>query len=163
MLRVPAPPEAVYDILRTPRMLPDLLPPGYCVRVEEGADTALAPGTRVRMRARVRGIPVRWLGFVMDMAEPTFIGFSWVRGPVRSFYHDFRLAPDGRGTVVREFFQIELPFRSMGRWIGRRIVVPWLDRLCLERDRRLIAMFRTDDPAAEPPGVELPGPQPAGQ
>ena len=161
MLRVPARPEAVYEILRTPRMLPDLLPPGYCVRVEEDAPAPLAPGARVRMRARVRGIPVRWLSFVMDMADSTFIGFSWVRGPVRSFYHDFRLSPEDSGTLVREFFQIELPFRTVGRWIGRRIVVPWLERLCAERDRRLIAMFRSDDAVDDPPGMDLAGPQPA--
>jgi ligand-binding SRPBCC domain-containing protein len=142
-------------------MLPDLLPPSYCVRVDGGADDALVPGARVRVRARVRGIPVHWLSFVMDMSEPAFIGFSWIRGPLRSFYHDFRLAPDGSGTLVREYFQIEMPFRSLGRWIGRRIVVPWLDRLCAERDRRLIAMFRDDISAPEPPGVSLTGPQPA--
>ncbi len=135
--RFPCTPRELFALLRSPRLLPVLSPQGLYVRVLDASDEELRPGSWMRIEARILGLPVRWITFVTDMAEPGFIGFRWVNSPMRNFYHDFRPRADGDGTEVLELFQFDLPFGGLGRRVGRRIVIPRLERLCLERDRRV--------------------------
>lgn len=131
-VRAEAPPETVFDVIagpylrRTPRALADKLEV-----LERGSDMVLA-AHRTPVRFGLVATTVETVRF----RRPDRVDFRLVRGPVPHLVEQFRLRPDGAGTVLEYDGELAADFWAVGRWWGRRVGRTAGTRRCGRRSSR---------------------------
>lgn len=124
--RIAAPPERVFAWHAMPGTLARLTPPWERVEILEGGDS-LQPGSRVRLRARVGPIWIRWIAEHVEYDPPRRFSDKQIGGPFALWHHDHWFLDDGAGgTIVRDEVEFQPPMGGLGRlllgaWIRRKL------------------------------------------
>ena len=109
---IPAPPEAIFDVLADPSMHP-VIDGTESVRAPLGGPAPrLGPGTEFRMRMRI-GVPYRITNRVVEFEEARRIAWTHIGGA----RWRYELEPVEGGTRVRETFDwstATVPFYDLG-------------------------------------------------
>ena len=116
---IPAPPEAIFELLADPARHHDIDGSGTVVKAKQGSQR-LALGSRFGMSMKV-GIPYTMTSTVVELDEPRLIAWQ-TRGPGRigrlggGRIWRYELEPVEGGTLVRETWDIsqEAPFTKPG-------------------------------------------------
>lgn len=149
--RIARPPEDVFRFHESPVALDRLIPPWEPMRVAERGD-GLRPGSRVVLRGRVFGVPVRWVAEHTEYDPPRLFADRQVSGPFAHWYHRHHFLPDGRGgTLLWDEVEYVLPLGYLGRWVAGRLVRRRLDRMFAYRHdvtRRLVEATATPESVA---------------
>ncbi len=127
--RIDAPPQAVFAFHESPEALSALIPPWEPMRVAESSGS-LRPGSRVVLRGRVAGIPIRWVAVHTDYEPPHLFADVQESGPFSRWTHRHHILDDGHGgTILRDEVDYELPLEPLGRWLAGGFVQRKLDRM----------------------------------
>lgn len=94
-------------------------------------------GQTVTWRARHFGIWFTMTSTISELAEPTRFVDQQVRGPFRSFVHEHLFEPTIEGCRMTDVITVGSPI--FGRLAERVVLVPYLRRLILARNRHLVA------------------------
>jgi uncharacterized protein (TIGR01777 family) len=95
-----------------------LIPPWESAQIEH-SDHSLAVGSKVTLRSKVCGIPVRWLAEHTHYDPPHLFADTQVSGPFARWdhRHQFVAAGDDRSTLT-DTIEYELPLGAAGRLFG---------------------------------------------
>jgi ligand-binding SRPBCC domain-containing protein len=143
--RLSRPPEEVFPFFSDARNLERITPPWLHFRVISQEPDAMGPGTLIRYRLRLRGIPVRWLTRI-DAWEPNrrFVDLQ-LRGPYRLWHHTHEFVPDGEGTLMRDTVRYAMPAGPLGELARRWPVAGDLERIFAFRRDQVARLFPEAD------------------
>lgn len=113
---IPAPPAAVFAWHARPGALARLSPPWDPVEILERRG-GLEPGSRVVLRFRVGGLPVRWVAEHRDLEPGRSFTDVQVEGPFRTWRHVHRFLPDPGGCLLEDDIAFEAPPGIPVSWI----------------------------------------------
>lgn len=126
---IKAPPHLVFGFHESPDALRMLIPPWENMRVAESSGS-LRPGSKVVLRGRVFGIPVRWVAVHTEYDPPHLFADVQESGPFTKWNHRHHILDDGHGgTILRDEVDYELPLGWLGRRLAGRFVERSLERM----------------------------------
>lgn len=118
---LPAPRERVFAYFAAPENLRTLSPPSVGLEILS-APPALELGSRIEMRIRVRGVPVRWLSEITRFEPPALFVDDLRRGPYRLWRHQHLFEERDGGTEVRDYVRWSPPLQALSaRWIAAEL------------------------------------------
>ncbi|MCK2220271.1 SRPBCC family protein [Actinomadura sp. ATCC 31491] len=136
---VHAPPGLVFDTSLSVEAHTESMA-GARERAVAGVTTGrLGPGDRVTWRARHFGLPWRLTSVISGYERPAYFMDEQVAGPFRRWRHahHFVLAPDGRGTVMRDVVEFAAPAGPLGTLAEALVLRRYMTRLILRRNAHL--------------------------
>jgi ligand-binding SRPBCC domain-containing protein len=121
--------EATFGFFADAGNLETITPPFLRFRIVTPRPIAMAEGTLIEYRLRLRGVPIRWLTRI-DAWEPG-AGFvdRQLAGPYAAWIHHHTFAPHPRGTLVRDRVDYALPLDPWSRPLHPLLVRPDLERI----------------------------------
>jgi ligand-binding SRPBCC domain-containing protein len=118
---LPAPRERVFSYFAEPENLRTLSPPSVGLEILS-APPVLALGSRVEMRIRAGGVPVRWRSEITRFEPPALFVDDLRRGPYRFWRHQHLFEPRDGGTAVRDYVRWSPPLPALtARWIAAEL------------------------------------------
>lgn len=138
---IAAPRRVVFEFFSDPQNLARITPRSLGFEIVDAPDRPLRAGDRIRYRIRLLGIPLPWVSRIAEWREGTSFVDEQERGPYRSWRHEHTLAASGRGVVMRDRVDYELPFGALGRWMAGWWVRRSLDRIFDHRTRVIREIF----------------------
>lgn len=106
---------------------------------------AMAPGTRIDYRLRVRGVPIRWQSEIIVWEPPHRFVDEQRRGPYRSWIHEHTFAADGDATIARDRVHYD---HIGGKLVNRLLVGPDVRRIFAYRKEALQKIFAVTNGAS---------------
>jgi hypothetical protein len=138
---VARPPEEVFPFFADPRNLERITPPFLHFRVLEVSTPAVAGGTEIAYRLRLRGIPVGWRSAIEAWEPGRRFVDRQLRGPYARWVHTHEFEPWEGGTIVRDHVRYALPLGALGALVAGPLVRRDLDRIFAFRQERLRELF----------------------
>lgn len=99
-------------------------------------------GEEVTWRARHFGVWFTMTSRITALDRPNHFVDEQAHGPFRLFRHEHRFESDGDGTVMTDTITLASPV--FGALAERLVLVPYLRRLIIARNRHLVASVRGD-------------------
>lgn len=143
-IQVPQPPEAVWPFFSDAHNLPALVPPWLRFAILTPAPIAMAVGTRIDYRLRVRGLPMRWRTRIARWDPPACFADEQERGPYRRWFHVHTFEPVPGGTIVRDRVEFEVPGGPLAPLLARWLIAPDVLRIFRWRLDRIAERFGGD-------------------
>ena len=145
---VPVPIERAFAFFSDARNLELITPPWLRFRIVETPDE-LAPGSRLRYRLSLFGVPIRWRTEIVEWTRPR--GFTDVqrRGPFSLWEHTHRLTTVEGGTEIYDHIRYRLFFGPLGALVRRLLVRGWVEGIFDYRAEQVPGLL-TGAPAARP-------------
>jgi ligand-binding SRPBCC domain-containing protein len=137
-VRLASPPEVVFPFFADAFNLEELTPPWLHFEVVTPQPIAMAKGTRIDYRLRVRGLPLRWTSAITEWDPGRSFVDEQVRGPYRLWRHRHVFRPDGGGTLAEDRVEYEV---LGGALVDRLLVRPDLERIFRFRREALERRF----------------------
>jgi ligand-binding SRPBCC domain-containing protein len=138
--RLEHPIDEVFAFFADARNLEAITPPLLRFSVmDSGAGTiAMGPGTLIRYRLRVRGVPVGWLTAIREWDPPHRFVDEQLRGPYALWQHThtFEQLDDG-ATLMSDVVRYALPFGPLGELARRLFVARDVEAIFDFRARRI--------------------------
>jgi hypothetical protein len=127
-----------------------LIPPWESVEIES-SDHSLAVGSRVVMKTRVFGIPVRWIAEHSEYDRPYLFADTQLSGPFAAWHHRHEFTAVGRYSQLRDCIEYRIPWGPLGRLAGGGKVQKTLETMFAYRHRvtRDDLIMQADHPTPE--------------
>jgi ligand-binding SRPBCC domain-containing protein len=130
----------VFAFFADARNLEAITPPLLRFRVmDSGSDSiAMGPGTLIRYRLRVRGMPVGWLTAIREWDPPHRFVDEQLRGPYALWHHTHTFSQlDDGATLMSDVVRYALPFGPLGELARRLFVARDVEAIFDFRARRI--------------------------
>ena len=111
------------------RNLQQITPPWLRFEVLTPEPIAMAPGTLIDYRLRLRGVPLRWRSRIEDWEHERAFADRQLRGPYRLWHHRHEFVACGGATVVRDHVRYALPLGRLGVLANAAVVRRDLERI----------------------------------
>jgi ligand-binding SRPBCC domain-containing protein len=120
----------VFEFFSQARNLERITPPWLRFEVLTPEPIAMAPGTLIDYRLRLRGVPLRWISRIEEWEHERGFVDRQLRGPYRLWHHRHEFVPCGDGgTVVRDRVRYALPLGRLGEAAHAALVRRDLERI----------------------------------
>jgi ligand-binding SRPBCC domain-containing protein len=120
---VAAPRSQVFAFFSDPQNLARITPPSLGFEIVEAPSRPLRAGDRIHYRIRLLGLlRVPWISKITAWREGTYFVDEQERGPYRSWRHEHALHAAGRGVLMIDRVEYDLPLGTVGRLFGERWV-----------------------------------------
>ena len=139
--RLASPPEEVFPFFADALHLELLTPDWLHFKVLSQEPDEIGPGTLIRYRLRLRGIPIRWLTRIEQWRTNSRFTDVQIRGPYRYWHHTHEFLPEGDGTLMRDTVRYAMRAGGLGELAQRRFVAGDLDRIFDYRGERVRELF----------------------
>ena len=130
----PQPRARVFAFFADAGNLEALTPPWLSFRILSPRPIAMAAGTCIDYRIRLRGLALRWRSRIASWDPPERFVDEQVRGPYRRWVHEHRFIERPDGTEVIDLVRYSV---LGGRMVDRLFVRRDLERIFEFRERRL--------------------------
>ena len=100
--------DETFAFFADPRNLEAITPPWLHIRILE-APGRLGPGSCIRYRLRLYGIPIRWLTEIESWQPPRSFTDRQLRGPYLVWLHTHRFTPLATGTEIYDNVRYRVP------------------------------------------------------
>lgn len=117
-----------------PGALNRLIPPWESVEIEH-SDNSLEVGSRVVMKTKIFGVPVRWVAEHTEYDPPNRFTDTQVSGPFSSWDHQHEFHAVGSYTSLLDRIDYCVPFGTLGRLFGNGKVHATLEAMFAFRHR----------------------------
>ncbi len=141
---VHAPLDAVFTFFSEARNLEQLTPPWLRFEVLTPEPVRMHPGTQIRYRLRLHGVPLRWVSRI-EVWEPgrRFVDRQ-LQGPYRLWHHTHEFEPHPDGTLVRDSVRYSLPLGPLGDVANTAFVRRDLARVFDYRHQRVTELLQPE-------------------
>lgn len=136
-LWLPRPLPEVFAFFSDAHNLDRITPPWLRFRVLTPAPIALAAGTWIDYRLRLRGLPIRWRSEITVWEPPRRFVDEQRRGPYRRWRHEHCFETRDGGTWVGDRVRYAVAGGPLAPWLVRTLVQPDLQRVFAYRRRAL--------------------------
>jgi ligand-binding SRPBCC domain-containing protein len=134
-------PSEVFAFFRDPFNLEAITPPWLGFKVVESTDRTVRPGTTIRYRLRLHGIPLGWESRIAEYVEGEVFADEMLSGPYRRWYHRHAFRSTTDGVEIEDVVEYELPFGLLGRLAHALFVRRQLRAIFSFRERRITQLF----------------------
>jgi ligand-binding SRPBCC domain-containing protein len=134
-------PEDVFPFFAEAANLERLTPQWLHFRVLGQSGGEIGPGTLIRYRLRLHGIPIRWLTRIEQWRPGRRFSDVQLRGPYRYWHHTHEFVPDGDGTLMRDRVRYAMRAGRLGEQIHGRLVAGDLERIFAHRRAQVERIF----------------------
>lgn len=131
---LPVPVERAFAYHERPGALQRLVPPWESLEVER-SDGNLEVGSRVVMKTRVFGIPVRWVAEHTEYDPPHLFADTQVSGPFASWDHRHEFLADGSQSLLTDRIAYKVPLGGLGATFGGGLARATIERMFAFRHR----------------------------
>ncbi len=131
---LPVPVEAAFAYHERPGALQRLIPPWESVQIEQ-SDNSLRVGSRVVMKTKVLGVPVRWVAEHTEYEPPHLFADTQLSGPFAKWDHRHEFQADGMATTLRDCITYQMPGGALGRTLGGGKALATIERMFAYRHR----------------------------
>ncbi len=114
---LPASIEQAFAYHQRPGALGRLTPPWESVEIER-TDNSITVGSRVVMKVKIGGLPIRWVAEHTQYDPPHLFADTQVSGPFASWNHQHCFASKGNKTELCDRIDYQLPLGRLGRLFG---------------------------------------------
>ena len=114
---LPVPVDEAFAYHERPGALQRLIPPWESVELEH-SDGSLAVGSRVIMKTKIFGVPVRWVAKHTEYDPPHLFADTQVSGPFASWNHRHEFKSEGDQSRLRDSIEYEVPLGAVGQFLG---------------------------------------------
>ena len=111
---LPLAPAEAFEFFADAFNLEAITPPWLHFALETPAPIEMGPGTLIRYRLRLHGLPIRWLTRIEAWEPGRRFEDVQVRGPYRLWHHSHTFEPHERGTLMRDRVSYALPLGPLG-------------------------------------------------
>lgn len=138
-IALPVSAQVAFDYHARRGALQRLLPPWLSVRIES-SDESLADGSRVVMRMRIAGLPIRWVAEHTGYDPPQRFEDVQVCGPFSHWHHRHLIQAEGdHASRLTDVIEYRLPAGRLGRTVGDDLIRRQLDRMFAYRHSTTLA------------------------
>jgi ligand-binding SRPBCC domain-containing protein len=130
---VPRPVDEVFEFFSRAENLQELTPPWLNFRILSVDPSPVRRGTTIKYSLRWRMVAIRWTSEIVEWQPPFRFVDEQRKGPYQRWHHEHRFISQGKGTVIEDEVQYELPFGALGRLAHR---------LRVEKDVKAIFAYR---------------------
>jgi ligand-binding SRPBCC domain-containing protein len=113
-IELPRARERVFPFFADAHNLERITPPELRFRVIGAPPTAIRPGTMIRYRLRLLGVPFDWLTRIAVWDPPREFVDEQVSGPYRKWVHQHLFVETSFGTRMHDAVTYELPLFPIG-------------------------------------------------
>src|SRR6056297_619198 len=117
--------EEAFAYHQRPGALQRLIPPWQQVELEH-SDDSLAVGSRVVLKTKIAGVPVRWLAEHTHYDPPRLFADTQVSGPFAAWDHRHEFSGDGDSSELCDQVTYQLPLgglvKTFGSGLARRAI-----------------------------------------
>jgi ligand-binding SRPBCC domain-containing protein len=138
---LPRPRPEIFSFFADAANLDRVTPPWLAFRIVTPTPVAMAPGTLIDYRLRLRGVPIRWRTEITVWEPPHRFVDTQVRGPYRRWVHEHRFAEVPGGTQMVDRVEYALPFGFLGRLAHRLFVGRDVARIFAYREEAFRRLF----------------------
>lgn len=135
---LPRPREEVFAFFSDASNLEVLTPPWLSFRILTARPLAMAKGTLIDYRLRLRGLPVRWSSEITAWEPPLRFVDEQRRGPYSLWVHEHVFEEVAGGTLCTDRVRYAVPG---GTLVHRLLVGPDLRKIFAYRGRKLHQLF----------------------
>jgi uncharacterized protein (TIGR01777 family) len=126
--------EEVFAYHERPGALNRLIPPWESVAIRQ-SDESLEVGSRVVMKTKFFGVPLRWVAEHTEYDPPNSFTDTQISGPFASWNHRHEFKAVGRYTSLCDCIEYRVPFGAIGRLAGGGIARGMLEAMFAYRHR----------------------------
>lgn len=126
--------EEAFAYHERPGALARLTPPWESVEIES-SDGTLEVGSRVVLKTRIAGIPVRWVAEHTQYDPPHGFADTQISGPFASWDHRHEFETTGALSTLRDSIEYRLPFGPVGHVLGKAKARKTLEAMFAYRHR----------------------------
>jgi len=120
--RLPGSPGDVFEFFADALNLEAITPPLLRIRVVTPGPIAMAPGTHIRYRLRVHGLPVSWLTQITEWDPPHRFADEQLKGPYALWHHTHTFEADGDETIMCDIVRYRVGFGPLGTLVNALLV-----------------------------------------
>jgi ligand-binding SRPBCC domain-containing protein len=121
--------ETVFAFFAEARNLERITPSWLSFHVVEGKAIEMGVGTLIDYRLRVHRVPLSWTSRIDEWESGRGFVDRQLSGPYRLWHHRHSFQPSGRGTLVVDEVDYELPLGRLGELAHRLFVRRDLERI----------------------------------
>ena len=140
--QIARPIDQVFAFFSDARNLEEITPPWLGFHTLTPGPIQLAPGTRIRYRLRIRGLPVYWTTEIRKWNPPVRFVDVQLSGPYALWHHTHIFESYKGGTRMTDVVHYRLPFGPLGRLVNLLVVKRDVQRIFEYRNRRIAEIFR---------------------
>lgn len=119
---IPQPLPDVFAFFTKPENLERITPPLLNFHIKKSSSEAVAEGTRIEYRLKVRGVPLHWETLIRDwQTEKRFVD-TQEKGPYSVWHHKHEFFPVPGGTLMTDEVKYRLPFGLLGDTLAAPLV-----------------------------------------
>ena len=112
---VPRPIDKVFAYFADAHNLEELTPPWLRFKILSISSDQIQPGTEIRYRLSLHGIPIHWLTEIQVWDPPHEFVDIQRSGPYRLWHHTHLFQSVDGGTKISDIVRYQLPFGFLGR------------------------------------------------
>lgn len=139
--RLDRPPEEVFPFFAEAKNLERITPEFLRFKVLSQVPERMGPGTLIRYRLRLRGVPIRWLTRIEQWQSGRRFVDMQLKGPYRYWHHTHDFEPDSGGTLMRDTVRYAMRAGPIGELVHGPLVAPDLAKIFDYRIARIEALF----------------------
>jgi ligand-binding SRPBCC domain-containing protein len=139
--RLPGRPAAVFAFFADAGNLEAITPPLLRFRVVTSPPIVMGPGTLIRYRLRVHGVPLGWLTEITRWEPPHLFVDEQRRGPYALWEHIHTFEADGDETIMRDVVRYRIGFGPLGMLANRLVVRRDVERIFDYRAERVAQLL----------------------
>ena len=117
-----------------PGCLQRLIPPWEAIQIES-SDESLKPGSRVVLKKKIGGVPVRWVAEHTQYDPPKLFADKQVSGPFAAWTHSHHFAGGGQASQLTDSIAYELSAGPVGGVVGSRYACRSIEAMFAYRHR----------------------------
>ena len=125
--------------------LEEITPPWLRFRVRSVSTPQIEPGTLIRYRLSLRGIPFGWTTQIRSWHPPHRFTDVQLSGPFALWHHTHRFEEKDGGTLISDTVRYRVPFGLLGRAIHALQVRRDVAQIFLFRQQRIGKIFNHPD------------------
>ena len=140
--RLPGPPADVFAFFADAGNLEAITPPLLRFRVVTPVPIVMGPGTLIRYRLRVHGVPLGWLTEITRWEPPHRFVDEQRTGPYALWQHTHTFEADGEETIMRDVVRYRIGFAPVGTLANALVVRRDVERIFDYRAERVAQLLR---------------------
>lgn len=138
---IPRTRSEIFPYFESAENLEEITPSWLNFKVLEQSTDRMQPGTEIRYKLSLRGMPLRWTSKIETWKPDECFSDEQIRGPYARWHHLHEFESLGKGTLLRDRITFKLPMGWLGRLTAGFYVRGDIERIFAYRQKVIFDKF----------------------